>query len=182
MLVHHRVPLLLLLSCQTMASSENLISMATFSMATWPSSDRSPPASSSSSTASRHIASSSSTKPDREVEPSFKVGGRARDTLASSSSLRRWNSIPTRPSKADDEVRALSVNTVELGTCWHIVECLYFLSNDGDVSRSPALSRVLCTPPLSSIREHREPALRRVPCPMAYKQRADVRRVTWLGF
>ena len=96
-------------------------------MATWPSSDRSQPAASSSSAASCHIASLSSTEPDREVEPSFKVRWQARDTLASSTSLQRWNSIPTRPSQADDEVRTSSVNTMELETCWHIIEGLYFL-------------------------------------------------------
>jgi hypothetical protein len=37
------------------------------------------------------------------------------------------NSIPASPSQADDEVRASSVNTVELGTRWDIIECLYFL-------------------------------------------------------
>jgi hypothetical protein len=77
---HHRVPLHLVLSCETTASLEDLISMATFSMATWPFSDRSQPATSSSSAINRHIASSSSTEHDREVEPSSKVGGRARDT------------------------------------------------------------------------------------------------------
>ena len=99
-----------------MASSECLVAMATR-----PSSDRSKPASSSSSAASRHIASSPSTEPDREVEPLFKVRGRAKDTLASSASLRRWNNIPTHPSQADDEVCTSSVNTVELGTRWHII-------------------------------------------------------------
>jgi hypothetical protein len=55
--------------------------MATWaiSMATRPFSDRSQPAASSSSAASRHIASSSSTELDGEVEPSFNVGGRAKD-------------------------------------------------------------------------------------------------------
>src|ERR1700730_16500927 len=38
-----------------------------------------------------------------------------------------------RVPQADDEVRASSVNTVELGTRWHIIECLYFLSNDGEL-------------------------------------------------
>ena len=92
-------------------------------------------------------------------------------------SFQRSNSIVTRPSQANDEVRALSVNIVELGTCWHIIECLYFLSNGGDVSRSLALNRVLFTPPLSSIREHRaEPAPSGVPCPLAYnrEQTCDV--------
>ena len=103
----------------------------------------------------RRINSSSSTKPDREVEPPFNVGGRAWHPHRRLASFQRSNSIVTRPSQANDEVRALSVNIVELGTCWHIIECLYFLSNGGDVSRSLALSRVLCTPPLSSIREHR---------------------------
>ena len=48
--------------------------------------------------------------------------------------FQRLNIIPTRPSQANDEVRALSVNIVELGTCWHIIECLYFLSNGRDAS------------------------------------------------
>jgi len=37
------------------------------------------------------------------------------------------NIILTRPSQAHDEARAASVNTVGLGTPWHIIECLYFL-------------------------------------------------------
>jgi hypothetical protein len=41
--------------------------------------------------------------------------------------FQRLNIIPTRPSPAHDEARAASVNTVELGTPWHIIECLYFL-------------------------------------------------------
>src|ERR1700734_2848734 len=116
----------------------------------------------------RRIDSSSSTKPDGEVEPPFNVGGRAWHPHRSLASFQRSNSIVTRPSQANDEVRALSVNIVELGTCWHIIECLYFLSNGGEVSSSLALSRVLCTPPLSSIREHKaEPAPSHVPCPLA---------------
>jgi hypothetical protein len=82
----------------------------------------------------RHINSSSSTKPDREVEPPFNVGGRAWHPHRRLASFQRSNSIVTRPSQANDEVRALSVNIVELGTCWHIIECLYFLSNGGDAS------------------------------------------------
>src|SRR6202020_592022 len=63
----------------------------------------------------------------REVEPSFKARWQARDTLASSTICQRWNSIPMPPSQADDEVRTSSVNTMELETCWHIIEGLYFL-------------------------------------------------------
>ena len=49
----------------------------------------------------------------------------------------RLNIILTRPSQAHDEARAASVNTVELGTPWHIVDCLYFLFsllNNGGLS------------------------------------------------
>jgi len=51
--------------------------------------------------------------------------------------FQRLNIIPTWPSPAHDEARAASVNTVELGTPWHIIECLYFLFsllNNGELS------------------------------------------------
>ena len=51
--------------------------------------------------------------------------------------FQRLNIIPTRPSPAHEEARAASVNTVELGTPWHIIECLDFLFsllNNGELS------------------------------------------------
>ena len=56
------------------------------------------------------------------------------------------NIILTRPSQAHDEARAASVNTVGLGTPWHIIECLYFLFsllNNGGLSDRIAMATQL---------------------------------------
>ena len=111
---------------------------------------------------------SSSSIPDREVEPPFKVGGRGRDTLASSARLRRLNSIPTRPSQANDEVRAPSVYAWQLGTRWQFIDCLCFL-----FSLSPLVgaSSKPCTPlVLQSENTEKSQLYAVLPPPLAYRR------------
>ena len=84
--------------------------------------------------------------------------------------FQRLNIIPTRPSQANDEVRAPSVYALLLGTRWHLIECLYFL-----LSLSLCLRQLQAVySPCAAVGEHREePALRCVTPPLGV-QTCDV--------